>query len=223
MKKKYFLAIILIISISIISISKNQVYEINSNKIEKNNNDIIFDGKYITDNTKVSLTITNKQNTSEVVEYSYTLQVNETSGAHPYKIGNTDGYLVFDAKGLAKFTLKSNESITIENLPFDVAYNIEQSSNSNFVTYINNVEKNSYSAKTDINNSIIIRNETTSSNPVPTPVIPDEEEKETSPSKEEEEDNPYTIDKIAVFMLFFIVTVVLLIGLKKYKVKKFGA
>ena len=100
MKKKYFLAIILIISISIISMSQNKVYEINSN-----NNDIIFDGKYITDNTKVSLTITNKQNTSEVVEYSYTLQVNETSGAHPYKIGNTDGYLVFDAKGLAKFTL----------------------------------------------------------------------------------------------------------------------
>lgn len=105
------------------------------------------------------LTISNSQNDNIKNTYTYNLNVYKASGAYKYKYNNDESYLVFDATGNATFTLKNNESITITNLP-DSKYQIEQNTNNNYETYINNKKTVLYNGDIKNNNKITFINKT---------------------------------------------------------------
>lgn len=135
--------------------------------------------------TPVSLTITNYQNTAANLTYTYEINIENVSGAYQITIGNTSQYLVFDAKGRATITLKSNDHATIEELPSGSKYTITQSGMDSYQTSINDLSTNTYTATLSDSNKVTFRNATTDQSQV----------------KKNFDSNPNTLDPIGLLAL----------------------
>ena len=173
------------------------------------------------------LTIVNIQNDNNAQVYTYKLKIDEVRGAYRYTKNGEENYMLFAANGEASITLKSNESVTIYDLPNDTNYVITQQLNNKYKTYINSVEMNVIEGVITIENNITFNNiaiEFTPSNPQEKP---DESEEENKPNETEQEENkkpsknPYTNDFIIAYFIILVISLVSLVIYSKIKVKKF--
>lgn len=142
------------------------------------------------------LTIINIQNNNTTNTYTYELNIFNASGAYQYTYQNTNSYLVFDATGNTKFTLQQNETITIKNLP-ESSYQIKQTLNNNYNTYINNIQTNIYNSNTKTNNQVTFTNKTKQSQ------------------------NPNTNTLPTILISLTTVTIITLFFLKRIKIKRY--
>ena len=225
MQRKYIYILVILITI-ILNVS-DYYYQENMEK-EENPNQIADEFNDYNSATILSpLTITNIQNDNNTQEYTYKLKINEVRGAYRYTKNGEENYMLFAANGEASITLKSNESVTIYDLPNDTNYVITQQLNNKYKTYINSVEMNVIEGVITIENNITFNNiaiEFTPSNPQEKP---DESEEENKPNETEQEENkkpsknPYTNDFIIAYFIILVISLVSLVIYSKIKVKKF--
>ena len=225
MQRKYIYILVILITI-ILNVS-DYYYQENMEK-EENPNQIADEFNDYNSATILSpLTITNIQNDNNTQEYTYKLKINEVRGAYRYTKNGEENYMLFAANGEASITLKSNESVTIYDLPNDTNYVITQQLNNKYKTYINSVEMNVIEGVITIENNITFNNiaiEFTPSNPQEKP---DESEEENKPNETEQEENkkpsknPYTNDFIIAYFIILVISLVSLVIYTKIKIKKF--
>ena len=225
MQRKYIYILVILITI-ILNVS-DYYYQENMEK-EENPNQIADEFNDYNSATILSpLTITNIQNDNNTQEYTYKLKINEVRGAYRYTKNGEENYMLFAANGEASITLKSNESVTIYDLPNDTNYVITQQLNNKYKTYINSVEMNVIEGVITIENNITFNNiaiEFTPSNPQEKP---DESEEENKTNETEQEENkkpsknPYTNDFIIAYFIILVISLVSLVIYPKIKVKKF--
>lgn len=144
----------------------------------------------------LDLTITNNQNDYKTNTYTYELNIYNATGAYEYNYNNKDSYLIFDAAGNTTFTLKSNETIIIKNVP-ESSYQIKQILNNNYNTYINNKQTNIFNSNTKTNNKITFVN------------------------KVKQSQNPNTSTLPIALLILTIITIITLIHLKHIKIKRY--
>ena len=80
---------------------------------------------FISSPKALDLTISNNQNDNQTNTYTYELNIYNATGAYEYNYNNKTAYLIFDAAGNTTFTLQSNETIIIKNIP-ESSYHIKQ-------------------------------------------------------------------------------------------------
>lgn len=152
-----------------------------------------------------SLTIQNYQNDEEEITYTYTLKINDIEGAYRYKYNDKESYLVFSAKGESQITLKSNESLTIYDLPVNTNYLIEQINDvsDTYTTTTNNENKTSNEGTISYETIITFDNKT---------IL----------SKEEPSKNPFTSSKpITIFVIMCFISLVIYTIIHKIKITRF--
>lgn len=152
-----------------------------------------------------SLTIQNYQNDEEEITYTYTLKINDIEGAYRYKYNDKESYLVFSAKGESQITLKSNESLTIYDLPVNTNYLIEQINDvsDTYTTTTNNENKTSNEGTISYETIVTFDNKT---------IL----------SKEEPSENPYTSSKpITIFVIMCFISLVIYTIIHKIKITRF--
>lgn len=152
-----------------------------------------------------SLTIQNYQNDEEEITYTYTLKINDIEGAYRYKYNDKESYLVFSAKGESQITLKSNESLTIYDLPVNTNYLIEQINDvsDTYTTTTNNENKTSNEGTISYETIVTFDNKT---------IL----------SKEEPSENPFTSSKpITIFVIMCFVSLVIYTIIHKIKITRF--
>lgn len=152
-----------------------------------------------------SLTIQNYQNDEEEITYTYTLKINDIEGAYRYKYNDKESYLVFSAKGESQITLKSNESLTIYDLPVNTNYLIEQINDvsDTYTTTTNNENKTSNEGTISYETIVTFDNKT---------IL----------SKEEPSKNPFTSSKpITIFVIMCFVSLVIYTIIHKIKITRF--
>ncbi len=155
---------------------------------------------------KTDLTIKNVQNTTDKIDYSYNIHIDDVKGAMAIKKGSDEEFLVFDYNGNAIITVTSNTDLVIKDVPKGANYNIEVEKISNYQIKINNLELTSYNGTIGTNSSITISSYKEGS---------EESEIIISKGKKEDpkKDNPSTSDHIAIlglialFSLLFIYTI----------------
>lgn len=235
MQRKYIYTLVIILSL-IASIS-NYYIDINmnlqtapdletANKIESNynhNEDMPTDAIY-TSSLKSPLVIVNNQNNDEVIEYTYHLKINNVRGSHPYSKGAKTGYIVFSANGETTFTLKSNERLTIYDIPNEVDYNIEQVTDvsKNYTTKINDKIGTSTIGSIGAETYIIFDNNTINDDVVlqETPVQP-ETSKPIEEPKPNINNNPVTADSVYWLVIVLMLATGVLFVLSKLKIKRY--
>ena len=153
------------------------------------------------------LEIRNYQNDNKVIEYTYKIKIKDISGAYKYKYNDKESYMVFTANGESQFVLDSNESIIIYDLPENVEYEIEQTTN----------VSDNYTTKVDKEYKTIIKGNVTASSQVAF----DNETKKPETKPEHQEKNPYTKD--SYYFIVIIASFALILGMigKNYKIKRF--
>lgn len=153
------------------------------------------------------LEIRNYQNDNKVIEYTYKIKIKDISGAYKYKYKDKESYMVFTANGESQFVLDSNESIIIYDLPENVEYEIEQTTN----------VSDNYTTKVDKEYKTIIKGNVTASSQVAF----DNETKKPKTKPEHQEKNPYTKD--SYYFIVIIALFALILGMigKNYKIKRF--
>ena len=153
------------------------------------------------------LEIRNYQNDNKVIEYTYKIKIKDISGAYKYKYKDKESYMVFTANGESQFILDSNESIIIYDLPENVEYEIEQTTN----------VSDNYTTKVDKEYKTIIKGNVTASSQVAF----DNETKKPETKPEHQEKNPYTKD--SYYFIVIIASFALILGMigKNYKIKRF--
>ena len=153
------------------------------------------------------LEIRNYQNDNKVIEYTYKIKIKDISGAYKYKYKDKESYMVFTANGESQFVLDSNESIIIYDLPENVEYEIEQTTN----------VSDNYTTKVDKEYKTIIKGNVTASSQVAF----DNETKKPETKPENQEKNPYTKD--SYYFIVIIASFALILGMigKNYKIKRF--
>ena len=153
------------------------------------------------------LEIRNYQNDNKVIEYTYKIKIKDISGAYKYKYKDKESYMVFTANGESQFVLDSNESIIIYDLPENVEYEIEQTTN----------VSDNYTTKVDKEYKTIIKGNVTASSQVAF----DNETKKPETNPEHQETNPYT--KYSYYFILIIASFALILGMigKNYKIKRF--
>lgn len=153
------------------------------------------------------LEIRNYQNDNKVIEYTYKIKIKDISGAYKYKYKDKESYMVFTANGESQFVLDSNESIIIYDLPENVEYEIEQTTN----------VSDNYTTKVDKEYKTIIKGNVTASSQVAF----DNETKKPETKPEHQEKNPYTKD--SYYFIVIIASFALILGMigKNYKIKRF--
>lgn len=153
------------------------------------------------------LEIRNYQNDNKVIEYTYKIKIKDVSGAYKYKYKDKESYMVFTANGESQFVLDSNESIIIYDLPENVEYEIEQTTN----------VSDNYTTKVDKEYKTIIKGNVTASSQVAF----DNETKKPETKPEHQEKNPYTKD--SYYFIVIIASFALILGMigKNYKIKRF--
>ena len=152
-----------------------------------------------------SLTIQNYQNDEEEITYTYTLKINDIEGAYRYKHNDKESYLVFSAKGESQITLKSNESLTIYDLPVNTNYLIEQINDvsDTYTTTTNNENKTSNEGTISYETIVTFDNKT---------IL----------SKEEPSKNPFTSSKpITIFVIMCFISLVIYTIIHKIKITRF--
>ena len=152
-----------------------------------------------------SLTIQNYQNDEEEITYTYTLKINDIEGAYRYKYNDKESYLVFSAKGESQITLKSNESLTIYDLPVNTNYLIEQINDvsDTYTTTTNNESKTSNEGTISYETIVTFDNKT---------IL----------SKEEPSENPFTSSKpITIFVIMCFISLVIYTIIHKIKITRF--
>lgn len=152
-----------------------------------------------------SLTIQNYQNDEEEITYTYTLKINDIEGAYRYKYNDKESYLVFSAKGESQITLKSNESLTIYDLPVNTNYLIEQINDvsDTYTTTTNNENKTSNEGTISYETIVTFDNKT---------IL----------SKEEPSKNPFTSSKpITIFVIMCFISLVIYTIIHKIKITRF--
>lgn len=218
MKRSYIyilvtiLALVLVISEYIIerdledvsSYNETDVTDLGSSHLIESGDGVEYGDATVSSTT--TLTITNNQNDTEDVTYSYTIIVNDISGAYRGEINTEEKYVVFDTQGKASITLNRNESIIIYGLPVDVEYEIIQKENDNYVTKVNNETTNKYSSTLELDgNHVIFFNISNNINKI------------TNKNK----NNPITVDYIMYAFIILILSLGLCVVLRKIHVKKF--
>lgn len=153
------------------------------------------------------LEIRNYQNDNKVIEYTYKIKIKDISGAYKYKYKDKESYMVFTANGESQFVLDSNESIIIYDLPENVEYEIEQTTN----------VSGNYTTKVDKEYKTITKGNVTASSQVAF----DNETKKPETKPEHQEKNPYTKD--SYYFIVIIASFALILGMigKNYKIKRF--
>lgn len=152
-----------------------------------------------------SLIIQNYQNDEEEITYTYTLKINDIEGAYRYKYNDKESYLVFSAKGESQITLKSNESLTIYDLPVNTNYLIEQINDvsDTYTTTTNNENKTSNEGTISYETIVTFDNKT---------IL----------SKEEQSKNPFTSSKpITIFVIMCFISLVIYTIIHKIKITRF--
>ena len=99
-------------------------YDKTIHKIEGNK--IIND--YIKSNLNISKEVQGNIENSGTFKFTLTITYNgkPVVGEYPYKKGNETGYITLDSSGKTTIYLKHNETIYIENLPFNSSFKIEE-------------------------------------------------------------------------------------------------
>ncbi len=193
------------------------------------------------------LLIKNTQNDNRKLSYLYKINIENAVGSYRYIQNSEEKYLVFNAIGEASIYLKSNESITIYNLPLEAKYKVEQTTDVSeyYKTTINNKETKIAEGTLSLNNSIEFKNNTlsgTGTSPVK-PTEPSKEEvkpndkeenkepeQEIKPEQKPEEDkedeiivdkNPVTGDLSSLAILCFVFSTIVLVLVKSVKVRRF--
>ena len=151
---------------------------------------------FISSPKALDLTISNNQNDYQTSTYTYELNIYNATGAYEYNYNNKTAYLIFDAAGNTTFTLQSNETIIIKNIP-ESSYQIKQSLHNNYITYINNKQTNIYNSNTKTNNQITFVN------------------------KVKQSKNPNTSTLPIALLILTIITTFTLIFLKRTKIKRY--
>ena len=170
-------------------------------EIQNNIEDVVEEEKFY------PLEIKNYQNDTKKLEYSYRIKIDGISGAYKYRYKTKESYLVFTANGESTFTLESNESIIIYDLPERVQYEIEQITDvsKTYTTKINNEFKTKVIGNVTATAEVAFDNETIKEEVVP----------------EQKEENPYTKD--SYYFVIIIAFFAILIGVmgRSYKFRRF--
>ena len=149
--------------------------------------------------SKTNIEIRNVQKDNESVTYTYNVIIRDIVGATRYSIDGKESYIVFSSKGEATFTLKSNQTLIIYDIPYNTYYSIEQAANNKYVTSVNDKKQNIMEGVTVQNNIITFNNTSKVINANPNTA-------------------DYSIIYIASGILSFIALIVLI---KTVKVKRF--
>ena len=159
-----------------------------------------------------NITITNKQDNNEIVNYSYQIKISGVSGSILTVKNNEREYLVFDARGNTTFNLLNNESITFVGVPVNETYTITQEVKNGYRTFSNGTE--SVTTSGTINNENIITFTNTSKGkaaaPTPTPVEVESDVK-----------NTVTSDKGMIAVVISLVALFTLILLKALRLDRY--
>jgi len=188
---------------------------VDERKLSSDNITTSLDNIKAADVSLTNLTIENFQNDDNELTYSYDITVSDVVGAYKYKVGDKEGYLVFTAIGESTFNIKSNEKITIYDLPVSSTYKIEQLTTSEnlYTLTVNDNKTNTYSNILSTNNNITFNNET---------VIKETESLDNEVKEETKKENPITIDNIFIVMIsLVIVSIITILAKKLIKVKRF--
>lgn len=151
------------------------------------------------DNVNSTFTITNKENDTYKTEYNYVLKINEISGSYKIKKNKEESYLIFDASGTAKFTLRANDVLTIYGIPINSTYRLEQSANKNYKTKIGDEVTTISEGTTFVDTNIVFNNINVSS----------------------KQYTPDTKDEIKIILGILALSIATLFALSKLKITKF--
>lgn len=160
-----------------------------------------------------NITITNKQDSNDMANYSYQIKITNVSGAMLTVKNNEREYLVFDARGNASFNLLSNESITIVDVPVNATYTITQDKKDGFKTLVNGSETATTSGTINNENTIVFTNNVVAKTTTPAPQVPSEPEGDVK--------NPVTSDKGMLAVTISLVALFTLILLKALKLDRY--
>ena len=204
-KHKYIIALFIIVAISITTSHIELDHRENQLLNPQPNVEQYDDYKEI--DILYPLEIRNYQNDNKVIEYTYKIKIKDISGAYKYKYKDKESYMVFTANGESQFVLDSNESIIIYDLPENVEYEIEQTTN----------VSDNYTTKVDKEYKTITKGNVTASSQVAF----DNETKKPETKPEHQEKNPYTKD--SYYFIVIIASFALILGMigKNYKIKRF--
>lgn len=208
MSRKFIYLIVIIATIALVIFSETKSENLSATKVETNAEalDILtIDEIYNSAEMLSPLIIKNTQNDDEEITYNYKIKISEISGAYRYTYNGKESYLVFSANGEAQVSLKSNESITIYDLPNEVSYSVEQTNNvsDKYTTTANNVSGTSIEGTISLETTALFENKTI--------IVP------TKPNK-----NPYTSSKpILIFGFICLTSMAILYRIRKIKIKRF--
>ena len=207
-KTVYFLVVILTL---VLAISDQYITKDLENvpKSEKTEERVLKDNDSLDDAYKAAqvvapLTIKNYQNDNRDVSYLYNIKVENLEGAYRYTIGDVEKYIVFAANGEASFYLKSNETITIYDIPVDLKYTVKQETilDGIYTIKTNNVDTDTAKGTITLDNNIIFNNET---------VINEETNK----------NNPTTADLTVKIIILLLLTIIAFLAINRVHIKRF--
>ena len=192
-KKTYNFCFLLVL-IMILGITIN--INITSNNLTKKEN-IVHKIELAASKTS-TITIKNIQNDNNEQRYTYTIKIDGVAGVIKYDINGKEDYMVFNAKGETTLEVKSNDTISIFDVPYNSNYTITQNSIDDYKTQVNNISTYKYSSTTNDTNIVEFKNTST--------IV---------------SDNPETSDNLIKYAIIATAILIFLYSLKQCKIKKF--
>jgi len=208
-----------------LSIASSQLHSLEAtNSLESNQvDDTKIDDAVSYATMKSPLIIKNVQNNTEVINYTYKIKIDEVYGSFQYTCAGKDGYLVFSANGEAEFSMNSNETMTIYELPNEVEFAIEQYNTTELLykTSVNGM------AGTRIVDTISLETYVTFAN-----VYSEDKENYIVPpysgiidsngqENKKNEENPVTGDSLYYVVILVTLFIGILFSLSKMKIKRY--
>ena len=225
MQRKYVYLVVSLLIIAVVLFQEQQKTG-NDLKYQEPVDEIKLSDNYVSIEEETTFIINNYQNDDLEKEYTYELTIEGVSGAYEYETKkptsdtkSKSNYLIFTANGHATFTLKSNETITINGLPKDKTYTLIQNNKyDNYTISINDEIKNQTSGITGIKTEVTVKNNT--AKPIPSePENQEEEQKETK--KQNKDKGPNTAVLSSIVLIGVIVSFAIGYLLTKIKIKRF--
>ncbi len=221
MERKYIYIIVVLLSVTLVVSNyyinrsldnvENQSIRVDTSNSLGIDDDLLGD-TYNAVMAVAPFTISNIQNDEKEEVYTYNIRINDAQGTYLYNKNGEEGYIVFSARGETSLQLKSNQTITIYDVPNDSYYTVSQSLNKDYKTYINNKETNSVEGIVSSENNVNFIN-----NALNVTEMPSEEPTETKPPAA----NPSTADIIYICLSFLGLSVLVIIWAMFVKVKRF--
>lgn len=207
MSRKIVYFLVIVTTIVLVLYSDYAEKEAINNSLSNNNEnrEINLSDSYNSVEIPSSLTIQNYQNDEEEIIYTYQLVFNDISGAYRYRYNNQENYLVFTANGQAQITLKSNESLTIYELPNNTNYTIKQVNDvsEKYTTTVNNENQNQIEGTISYDTTITFTNKT---------LIQDNDLNK----------NPYTSSKpIIIFFIMCLASIIIFLIIHKTYIRRY--